>query len=95
MMPHGYMYGDGVNVAWGWVMVIGMALFWILFLTGLALLIRWAWGHGIPGGTPLTGVTVRASALDILQERYARGEITTEQYREMKNELGSGGTAPA
>ena len=28
------------------------------------------------------------SALDILQKRYARGEITKEQYEEMKRNLG-------
>jgi putative membrane protein len=28
------------------------------------------------------------SALDILQKRYARGEITKEQYEEMKRDLG-------
>ncbi len=28
------------------------------------------------------------SALEILQKRYARGEITREQYEEMKRDLG-------
>ena len=28
------------------------------------------------------------SALDILQKRYARGEITKEQYEQMKRDLG-------
>ena len=28
------------------------------------------------------------SALDILQKRYARGEITKEQYEEMKRDIG-------
>lgn len=90
-MPYGYGYGYNWN-AWGWAMMAAMAFVWILFIAGFVLVIRWAWGRG----GPLSGrVAHTETALDVLQKRYAAGEITAEQYREMKQELGSGGAAPA
>ena len=56
---------------------LGLALLgFILIAWVLAQVLRYLEGH------PLT-----ATPLDILQQRLARGEITLEQYRELKAEL--------
>ncbi|MGH7411059.1 MAG: SHOCT domain-containing protein [Candidatus Methylomirabilis sp.] len=65
-------------------MLLGMGvfvLFWVLVLAGLALLIRWLWVQARP--------TARAeeSALDILKRRYARGEITREEFETIRRDL--------
>jgi uncharacterized membrane protein len=35
----------------------------------------------------MTGSAARGSALEILKERYARGEITREEYQDMRRDL--------
>jgi putative membrane protein len=67
----------------------GMWLFAVLTVAGLTLLVivavrvfgagvsRSAWTRDAPGTTPPPRNRVR----QILDERYARGELTTEEYR--------------
>ena len=78
------MYWDQMPWFWGVGMLLGMGvfvLFWVLVLAGLALLIRWLWVQARP--------TARAeeSALDILKRRYARGEITREEFETIRRDL--------
>ena len=58
-----------------------MWFFWILFLLVLILLVATFARRG--NSKPDSGKT----ALDILQERYARGEITRDEYRQMRDDL--------
>jgi putative membrane protein len=73
----GYGYGMGI---FGWLF---MLLFWGLIIVGLVLLVRWLWDQGRPAG----GSGVGEAPLDILKRRYARGEITKEDYDRMKQDL--------
>ena len=57
-----------------WMMGLGMLLFWVLILGGGVWLAQ----------TPAQG----ESPLDILKKRYSRGEITKEQFQDMKRDLG-------
>lgn len=79
MMWHG-MDGSG----WGWGMMgIGwlfMLLFWALVIVGIVALVRWFGGGPAGGGR---------RARDILNERYAKGEITKEQFEQMKRDIGA------
>ena len=74
---------------WGWGGMLLMMLFWVLVLGGLTALILLAvsgWGRSRTGQSGET----RASsdrAIEILKERYARGEITKEQYEQMRRDL--------
>ncbi len=70
--------GFGYNPLWG----ILMLLFWVLIIGGVALLAIWLLRQGQPlMGAPST------QALNILNERYARGEITREQYEQMRRDI--------
>lgn len=80
------MYMDWSQLPWFWGMgmLVSMGvffLFWILALVGLVLLIRWLWIQG--RSFPRT----EDSALEILKRRYARGEITREEFESMRRDL--------
>lgn len=75
-------------------MLMGLcgSLFFLLVLAALVLFIIWAaraWSRS--GGSAGSSFTRQPSsgdrALDILRERYARGEITKDQYDQMRHDL--------
>jgi len=75
------MYGCGM----GWFGGIFFLIFWIIVIVGMVFLIKWlihmSKGHS----------EVRSSgskALEILKERYARGEIDKAEFEEKKKDLG-------
>jgi len=74
-MHHGWwMWGTA-----GAVMMIMMLVFWALVIAGLVLGIRWLAGQGRPERPD--------RALDILRERYARGEINKEEFEARRRDL--------
>jgi putative membrane protein len=66
---------------WGIGMMLMMFLFWILVIIGLVIAIRWVIGKGKAPPSD--------SALGILRERYARGEINKEEFEARKKDLSS------
>ena len=66
---------------WGWGlgMMAMMFLFWALVIIGLIVGIRWLLGRG-RDERPDT-------ALEILRQRYARGEINKEEFEAKKKDL--------
>jgi putative membrane protein len=89
--PERYPYGP--HMMWwdgGWAGMILGPLFMILVLAALiavaVLLVRWLGGpwhgaaahHAVPGRAPL----------DILKERFARGEIDKDEFEERRRVLG-------
>ena len=74
----GNMMGD-----WGGFGILGwlsMLLLWLLLILGVVALIRYL---GRSGKRSDEG----KSPLDILRERYARGEIGKKEFEEMKKDL--------
>jgi putative membrane protein len=85
--PRGYGWSGGMGPGWMWGgpgiwMVVGM-LFWVLLIVGVFLLVIWAVKRFTTAGTGKVG----ESALDILNKRYARGEIGREEYEEKKKAI--------
>ena len=69
----------------GWGMGFGivfMLLFWGLVIFAIAALVRWLMTQSSPGRSSRD-----KSPLEIVQERYARGEIDREEYEQKKRDL--------
>ena len=77
----------GLGIMGSW-MIFGIILF-ILFWLGIIWLIVWGVKTISHGGNHhhYTGNESRSDAMTILKERYARGEITKEQFNQMKKDL--------
>ncbi len=83
MWGHGYdgmMDGAGFGVMWA---------LWLLILVGIAVLVFVVvrlTSQSREGGKPPSGPPT-SSAREILEERYARGEIDTEEFTERVKNL--------
>ncbi len=76
-MPYGMMDGYGMSYGiWG---ILGL-IFLILVIIGLVLLIKYLWESG-------GAKREQESALEILKKRYARGDISKEEFEEKKKDL--------
>ena len=76
-------YGDWGNMmGWGFGILgwLFMIIFWILIILGVVALIRYLGGSGKSSDKEKT-------PLEILKERYARGEIGKKEFEEMKKDL--------
>lgn len=72
----------------GWIGLIINGIIVIALIVALVVLIIWAI-RGIRRGSMPTGVSnpPAMSAREIVQMRYARGEITREQYQQILTDL--------
>ncbi len=82
----GWQMGPGMMGGWGggWFGGIFMIVFWILILVGLVFFIKWLVQSTNRGHTGAAGGN---RALEILKERYARGEINKTEFETMKTDL--------
>ena len=76
----------GWDWGWGHMMFGGlmMILFWGGIILVIVLAVRWLGGGSSDGAAPLAW---RKGALDILQERFARGEIDKEEFEDRRRLL--------
>jgi putative membrane protein len=79
-----YYYGHMWDGGWhGWFFgPLFMLFFLVAAVVAVVLLLRWLGPHHGPAAT--TG----KAALDILKERFARGEIDKEEFEERRRVLG-------
>ena len=72
------MWHGTENMGWGWIGlgVVHMAVFWaVVIIFALAAILNWR---------------REPRAIDILKARYANGELTREQFEQMKREVAAG-----
>lgn len=78
---HGHMF------EWGWGhMIFGslfMLLFWVAFIVAVIAAVRWLISVGQGSSRMASG----DSSLDVLRERFARGEIDREEFEERRRVL--------
>ena len=81
MPSHDFMH------TWGWLGVILTWLIWTLLVFGIGWRMAYQLRppHPKPGHGPLP---VAEDPLEVLKLRYARGEITREQFEQMKRDVG-------
>ena len=75
------MWSGMEGMGWGWIGLglVHMVVFWAVVIFALVALIKWLAGDGRP--------SFEHRAIDILRARYAKGELTREQFEQMRREL--------
>lgn len=88
------MWGYGQSMGWMWLwallLLIGIALLVLLAVRVIGGGVRNGYGPPGPQGTGGPPPVGGSSARQILDERFARGELTADQYREQLKVLGEG-----
>ena len=87
MFGYGMMDGYGYGGMGLWGGLIGLILN-VAIIVAIIWLVVWAVRRFSSGQSHGSQVTGAQSPRDILQVRYARGEITRDQYRQMLKDLG-------
>jgi len=78
----------GYGLGWGWLMMSLGTILWFAILVVLVwALIRWLNNRTTQVPPPPSGMQSEPTALEILQQRYARGENDTETYEQMRERL--------
>lgn len=80
MMPCGMQVSGWTGL--GFMGMLLMLAWWIFIVGCIAFFLRWMMRGGVEKGTE-----ERHTALDILKERYARGEINKAEYEEKLKDL--------
>jgi putative membrane protein len=82
---HDWPMGPGMMSPWGmgWMGMFFMLVFWILVIVGLFLLIRWL----LQATAGKRQEQREPRSVEILKERYARGEIDKEEFEQKRKDL--------
>jgi putative membrane protein len=86
MMWDGHFGMMGGWGGWGWFWpfhFIIPLLFWGGIIVALVLLVRYAGGWG----DHAANIARRPSGLDVLEERYARGEINRDEFLQKRRDI--------
>lgn len=75
-------YGWGAGSGWGLLGMVPMVLWWAIVILGIVLLAKW-----LLTSRSAVGDDPGRRALDILAERYARGEIDKDEFEKRRRDL--------
>lgn len=78
----GFGWGTGLG---GWLGMLGG----LVVLVGIVVLVMWAMNGFNRAADQRTDDHPRPDPMDILRERFARGEITEAEFEQVKRALGS------
>ena len=81
MFPHGAMG------PWGLLFAVLGGVAWLAVLAGVVLLVVWVVRSMSTGGLMRTATVSVQTPLDTLAHRFARGEITAEEYERTRDLL--------
>lgn len=70
------MYMDNM-LGWHWGMWIFFIAFWLLVILGIVMVIKWFSSQA----------SSRESSLEVLEKRYAKGEISEEDFNKTKEKI--------
>jgi putative membrane protein len=77
------MWNNGYNpMFWGGFGSIFMIIFWVIIAAGIVYFIKWSFDQSGGSSAPRGN-----NALEILKERYAKGEINKQEFEEKKKDL--------
>jgi putative membrane protein len=81
------MWDTDGHMGGGWwvVMMLGMVIFWAAVVVGIVWLAR-----GFAGGRAPPGEPRRETPEEILDRRFAQGDISADEYRERRETIRSG-----
>jgi putative membrane protein len=88
-MMWGYGPEWGMMGGWGgygWFGILHM-IFWVAVIILIIAAIVWFFRSGSHASAP-GRIERRSPGLDVLEERYARGEINREEYLQKKRDMG-------
>ena len=74
----GWGWSHGFSMGFGWLFMIA---FWVLVVAGIVALVRWL--SALDGSRS----SASESPLDLLQKRYANGEIGRAEYEQKRADL--------
>jgi putative membrane protein len=84
-MMHGFGFSNFGS--FGWIGMIINLVLTIIIVAGIVWLVLWLVRKGIPNNH-VQPTPFHANPQEILQARYARGEINQEQYQQILEDLG-------
>lgn len=76
------MWNYGMGHGWGW---FGMGLFWLVFILLVLVAVKYLASKSAPRGDLPRGVD--KTATDYLDESYAKGEISREEFLQKREDL--------
>lgn len=78
--------GWGMMGGWGWGIGSHGIIFWLLLLVLIVAAVAWFIRPAARSGAA-PNLEIRSRGLEVLEERYARGEISRDEYLQKRRDI--------